>query len=198
VFQVRIHGRGGQGVVTASEMLALAGFEEGRHAQAFPSFGSERMGAPVASFVRFSDDPVRVREPVVSPDAVIVQDVTLLRQVDVLGGLRPDGYVVVNTVRTADDLDICPDLRRTHPGHVVTVPATEIAQRHVGRPVPSAALLGAFSALTGVVGIDSVVAAVRQRLPGGVGEANATAAAETYELVRAELRTAGESRAAAG
>ncbi|HEY7656045.1 MAG TPA: 2-oxoacid:acceptor oxidoreductase family protein, partial [Burkholderiales bacterium] len=104
MFQIRLHGRGGQGVVTGAEMLSIAAFVEGRHAQAFPSFGSERMGAPVASFVRFSDDPVRVREPVVSPDAVIVQDVTLLRQVDVLGGLRPDGYVVVNTVRTADDL----------------------------------------------------------------------------------------------
>jgi pyruvate ferredoxin oxidoreductase gamma subunit len=198
VFQVRIHGRGGQGVVTASEMLALAGFEEGRHAQAFPSFGSERMGAPVASFVRFSDDPVRVREPVMAPDAVIVQDVTLLRQVDVLAGLRPDGYVVVNTVRTPAELGICPGLRRSYPDHVVTVPATEIAQRHVGRPVPSAALLGAFSAVTGVVGIDAVTAAVQQRLPGRIGAANAAAAAETYELVRSTLRTAGESRAPAG
>jgi pyruvate ferredoxin oxidoreductase gamma subunit len=80
----------------------------------------------------------------------------------------------------------------------VTVPATEIAQRHVGRPVPSAALLGAFSAVTGVVGIDAVIAAVQQRLPGRIGAANAAAAAETYELVRSTLRTAGESRAPAG
>jgi pyruvate ferredoxin oxidoreductase gamma subunit len=156
------------------------------------------MGAPVASFVRFSDDPVRVREPVMTPDAVIVQDVTLLRQVDVFAGLQPDGYVVVNSGRTADELDICAQLRRSHPDHVVTVPATEIALRHVGRPVPSAALLGAFSAVTGVVGIDAVTAAVQQRLPGRIGAANAAAAAETYELVRSTLRTAGESRAPAG
>jgi pyruvate ferredoxin oxidoreductase gamma subunit len=195
VFQVRIHGRGGQGVVTASEMLALAGFVEGRHAQAFPSFGSERMGAPVASFVRLSDDPVRVREPVLAPDAVIVQDVTLLRQVDVFAGLQPDGYVVVNSVHSPEQLDLCPQLRHAFPGHVVTVPASEIAARHVGRPVPSAALLGAFAALTGVVAIGSVVSAVQQRLPGRVGQANAAAATETYELVRAHLPAAGADRA---
>ena len=148
MFQVRIHGRGGQGVVTASELLALAGFVEGMHAQAFPSFGSERTGAPVASFVRLSDDPIRAHEPVVAPDAVIIQDVTLMRQVDVLAGLRSDGYVVVNSTRSVAELAICPDLDRQYPGHVVTVPASEIALRHLGRPLPSGAMLGAFAAVT--------------------------------------------------
>ncbi len=97
MFEVRIHGRGGQGVVTAAEMLSLAAFDEGRYAQAFPSFGSERMGAPVVSFCRIDDHEIRTREPVMEPDALIVQDPTLLHQVDVFGGLqagrlRPDQH----------------------------------------------------------------------------------------------------------
>ena len=91
MFQVRIHGRGGQGVVTAAELLSVAAFLEGRHAQAFPSFGSERMGAPVVAFCRIDDRPIRVREPILAPDALIVQDPTLLQQVDVFGGMRPGG-----------------------------------------------------------------------------------------------------------
>ena len=99
MFQVRIHGRGGQGVVTAAEMLSLAAFDEGRHAQAFPSFGSERNGAPVVSFCRIDDRPIRLREPVAEPDALIIQDPTLLHQVDVFAGLRPDGYMLINTAQ---------------------------------------------------------------------------------------------------
>src|SRR5687767_14280837 len=97
MFQVRIHGRGGQGVVTTSELLALACFIEGRHAQAFPSFGSERTGAPVASFVRVDDHPVRSHEPVAAPDAVLVQDPTLLSSPGLLSGLSARGWLVLNT-----------------------------------------------------------------------------------------------------
>ena len=97
MFQVRIHGRGGQGVVTAAEMLSVAAFNEGRHAQAFPSFGSERTGAPVVSFCRIDDRQIRVREPIMEPDALIIQDPTLLHQVDLFGGLRPDGFILINT-----------------------------------------------------------------------------------------------------
>src|SRR5690242_21681029 len=100
MFQIRVHGRGGQGVVTAAELLSVAAFAEGRHAQAFPSFGSERTGAPVVAFCRLDDRPIRLREPVLEPDAVIVQDATLLRQVDVLNGLSDDGYLLVNTSGT--------------------------------------------------------------------------------------------------
>src|SRR5512133_2551521 len=91
MFQVRIHGRGGQGVVTAAELLSLAAFDEGRHAQAFPTFGSERMGAPVTAFCRIDDRPIRAREPIAEPDALIIQDPTLLNQVAVFSGLSPDG-----------------------------------------------------------------------------------------------------------
>ena len=105
-FQVRIHGRGGQGVVTAAELLSVAAFDEGRHAQAFPSFGSERSGAPVVSFCRISDPPIRTREPIAEPDALIVQDPTLLHQVDLFAGLRADGYLLINTSRSFEELGL--------------------------------------------------------------------------------------------
>lgn len=90
MLQVRFHGRGGQGVVTAAELLSVAAFLDGHEAQAFPSFGSERMGAPVAAFCRISDTPIRLREPVTEPDVVVVVDATLLHHVDVFAGLAPD------------------------------------------------------------------------------------------------------------
>src|SRR3954468_8893364 len=99
MFQVRIHGRGGQGVVTSAEMLSLAAFKEGRHAQAFPSFGSERTGAPVVSFCRIADHPIRTHEPVMAPDALLIQDPTLLHQVDLFSGLGHEAYVLINTSR---------------------------------------------------------------------------------------------------
>src|SRR3954451_20883066 len=104
MLQIRIHGRGGQGVVTAAEMVSIAAFEQGRDAQAFPSFGSERTGAPVVAFCRIDDHEIRSREPVLAPDAVMVQDPTLLHQVDLFAGLHPDGYVLINTTRTFDEL----------------------------------------------------------------------------------------------
>jgi len=106
MYAVRIHGRGGQGVVTAAELLSLAAFLEGRHAQAFPSFGSERTGAPVVSFCRIDDREIRLREPIAAPDALIVQDPTLLHQVGVFGGLVPGGTVLLNSSRSAEALGI--------------------------------------------------------------------------------------------
>jgi len=104
MFQVRIHGRGGQGVVSAAEMLSLAAFDEGCHAQAFPSFGSERMGAPVTAYCRIDDKEIRLREPVMQPDALIIQDPTLLHQVDLFNGLSPSGYILINSTRSFDEL----------------------------------------------------------------------------------------------
>ena len=101
MFQVRIHGRGGQGVVTAAELLSVAAFEEGRYAQAFPTFGSERTGAPVVSFCRIDDRPIRVREPIVEPDALIVQDPTLLHQVDLFAALLAFAGAAVALVAAA-------------------------------------------------------------------------------------------------
>src|SRR5688500_11894555 len=151
MVEVRIHGRGGQGVVTAAEMLSVAAFEEGRHAQAFPSFGSERTGAPVVSFCRIDDRPIRLREPIARPDALIVQDPALLHQVDLFRGLRPDGFMLINTSRSFVELGLGSWVGGFHREHLLTVPATEIAREHVGRPLPNAVLLGGFAALTGIV-----------------------------------------------
>ena len=188
MFQVRIHGRGGQGVVTAAELLSVAVFAEGRHAQAFPTFGSERTGAPVVAFCRFDDKPIRVREPIVEPDALIVQDPTLLHQVDLFGGLGPDGFVLVNTTRSFDELGLGEFVCRFRAERLVTVPATELARQHLGRPLPNAALLGAFAALTETVSLDAVAAAIREKFPGPVGEANVAAAEAAYEDVQTRTR----------
>jgi pyruvate ferredoxin oxidoreductase gamma subunit len=184
MFEVRVHGRGGQGVVTAAELLSVAAFLENRHSQAFPMFGSERTGAPVVAFCRFSDRPIRLREPIVEPDALIVQDPTLLHQVDLFSGVGPDSYVLINTSRSLDELGIGEFLGRFRAERVLTVPATDLARRHVRRPLPNAALLGAFAALTGALSIDSVTAAIRDRFSGSVGEANVAAAQAAYDLVR--------------
>jgi pyruvate ferredoxin oxidoreductase gamma subunit len=191
MVQARIHGRGGQGVVTAAELLSVAAFREGRHAQAFPTFGSERMGAPVVSFCRISDRPIRLREPVVEPDGLIVQDPTLVHQVDLFGGVGPDAFVLVNTERSFDALGLV-DLEERHvPDRLVTVPATEIAREHTGRPLPNAALLGAFAALTGWVALDSVCAAIGERFPGSVGAGNVAAATAAFDVVRGARVVAG-------
>src|SRR5210317_1188773 len=110
MFQIRIHGRGGQGVVTAAEMLSIAAFEEDRHAQAIPSFGSERMGAPVVAYVRIDDDPIELTEPVMRPDLLIVQDATVLHAVDVFSGMADDGFLLINTARAQSDLHIDDEL----------------------------------------------------------------------------------------
>ena len=142
MFQVRIHGRGGQGVVTAAELMSLAAFAEGRHAQAFPTFGSERTGAPVTSFCRIDDREIRAREPIAEPDAVIVQDPTLLHQVDLFGGLGPEGYILINTTRSFDELSLGEFSARFRPERLLAVPATELAREHLGRPLPNVPLLG--------------------------------------------------------
>ena len=183
MFQVRIHGRGGQGVVTAAEMLAVAAFLEGGHAQAFPSFGSERTGAPVISFCRIDGEEIRLREPILEPDALIVQDPTLLKAIDVFQGLKPGGYLLVNSNRTLAELGLTGVTAGLPAGHARIVPASDLALRHVGRPVPNAALLGAFAALTGIVRLDSVAAAIREAFPGRIGEANVAAAAAACEAL---------------
>ena len=185
MFEVRIHGRGGQGVVTAAEMLAVAAFLEGKHAQAFPSFGSERMGAPVVAFCRISDKEIRLREPIQEPDALIVQDPTLFKTLDVTEGLKNDGYLLVNTARSLSEIHVDALVARLPKGHVFASPATELALQYVKRPKPNTALLGAFAAEVGVVSLDSVCEAIRRAFPGRVGEANVEAARAAHALVSA-------------
>ena len=193
MFAVRIHGRGGQGVVTAAEMLSIAAFEQGKHAQAFPTFGSERTGAPVTSFCRIDERPIRVREPISRPDALIVQDPTLLHQVDLFSGLGDDGWFLLNTSRDFGELGLDEIVERLGPGRALTMPASEIAREHLGRPLPNAVLLGGFAALTGVVSMDAVAKAIGDKFKGSVGTANELAARRAWDLV--EERTAEVARA---
>ncbi len=186
MFQIRFHGRGGQGVVTAAEMLSVAAFSEGKFAQAFPSFGSERTGAPVVSFCRFDDRPIRSREPVTKPDALIVQDMTLLHQVDLFAGLSNEGYVLFNTSKSLDELGLGDYLVPFHRDRLLTCPATELALEHLGRPMPNAVLLGGFAALTNKVSLESIVAAITERFKGATAERNIAAATAAFQLVRDE------------
>ena len=184
MFEVRIHGRGGQGVVTAAELLSIAAFDEGRYAQAFPSFGSERMGAPVVAFCRIGDSEIRSHEPIEEPDALIVQDPTLIHQVDLFSGVNGDAFLLFNTTRSLGELGLAEIVSTLRPERVRTVPATEIARRCLGRPLPNAALLGAFAALTGAVSLGSVTDAIRGRFPEPVAAGNAAAAERAYAAVR--------------
>ena len=190
MFQVRIHGRGGQGVVTSAELLSVAGFREGRHAQAFPSFGSERTGAPVVAFCRIDTKEIRLREPIMQPDALIIQDPTLLHQVDVFSGLKRDGYMLINTNRSFDALGLGDFVKEFRHERLLTVPANELALKHVGRPLPNAVLLGGFAAISGMISLDSVIAAIRERFTGKIAEGNISAATEAYRFVLEEEKLA--------
>jgi pyruvate ferredoxin oxidoreductase gamma subunit len=193
MLQVRFHGRGGQGVVTAAELLSIAAFEQGRHAQAFPSFGSERTGAPVVAFCRIDDREIRLREPVIAPDVVIVQDPTLLHQVDVFQGLKPDGYVLINSRRSFEELGLEDLIRRFRPARLICVPASEIALRHIGRPLPNAALLGGLAALSGLIRLDAVAHAIRDKFAGTIAESNVAAATAAFEDVVRRVREVADA-----
>ena len=193
MFQVRIHGRGGQGVVTGAEMMSVAAFLGGRHAQAFPSFGSERTGAPVVAFCRMDDKEIRLREPIMQPDAIIIQDSTLLHQVDVLSGLKKDGFILINTTRSFEELGLGEFVKGFKPEHLLTVPASELAMKHVGRGVPNVPLLGAFAALGGLISLDAVQRAIDEKFKGAVALGNKAAAAEAYQIVMAQEKKAKET-----
>jgi pyruvate ferredoxin oxidoreductase gamma subunit len=174
-------------------MLSIAAFLQGSHAQAFPSFGSERTGAPVVAFCRIDDREIRLREPIMQPDALIIQDSTLLHQVDVFSGLKLDGYVLINTSRSFEELGIADIVTGRRAERLCTVPANELAIKHVGRPLPNAVLLGGFAALSGHIQLDSVIAAVREKFSGKVAEGNIAAATAAYEYVQHEMQQTKES-----
>jgi pyruvate ferredoxin oxidoreductase gamma subunit len=190
MFQIRVHGRGGQGVVTAAEMLSVAAFEEGRHAQAFPSFGSERTGAPVVAFCRISDKEIRSREPIIEPDAVIIQDATLLHQIDVFAGLKQDGYVLLNSHHSIQELGLDELLKGRMPERFCTLPATELGLKHVGRPIPNVPLIAGFAALSGTIKLESVIMAINEKFKGKVALGNIAAAEEAYLLVGKMMKEA--------
>jgi len=179
VKEIRIHARAGQGAITTALLLALACFEEGKEALAFPHFGAERMGAPLNAFVRISDSPIRDRSQIRHPDYVLVLDPTLLRGFNVVEGLKETGAAIINTHRSPEELKLDTSAR------VVTVPASRVAQEILGRADRvNTAILGAFAAVTGEVGLESLQKAARERFPGEMGERNARAMQATYELVK--------------
>ncbi len=183
MYQIRLHGRGGQGVVTAAEMLSTAAFMEGCFSQAFPSFGSERTGAPVVAFARIDDRPIRLREPIYEPDVVLVQDPTLLEQIDVCAGLRSDGYLLINSALSPEELGLKEIVDRLPVGHVRSVPATRFAMQEIGRPLPGAAMLAGYAAMTGNLKLESVQAAYGEAFSGKIAAANAEVARLAYEYL---------------
>jgi len=176
--EIRIHGRGGQGGVTAAELLAKAAFKEGKWVQAFPFFGAERRGAPVNAFARIADKPILIRSQVYNPDYVIVLDHTLLDVIDVTHGLKKDGIVILNTTKKPYETGI-----KNY--RVATVDATSIALKLqllvAGLPVLNTPMLGAFAKATGEVKLESVIEAIKEAWPGAAGEKNAKAATLAYE-----------------
>jgi len=180
VKEIRIHGRGGQGSVTAAELLAVAAFEDGYYSQAFPVFGVERRGAPVMAFTRVDEKPIRVRYQVYTPDYVMVQDPTLIPAgIDVLAGLKPGGMVIVNTARKPEEVGL-----KAENVEILTINATRIALKHIGRPITNTTMLGAFAGATGLVSLDSVIKAIEERFTDKLREVNVAAIKEAYEAIR--------------
>jgi len=179
--EIRIHGRGGQGSVVTAELLGIAAYEGGKYSQAFPYLGGggERRGAPVQSFVRISDNPIRIRCKVYNPDYVIVKDITLIELVDVAQGLKQGGLIIVNSEKSAADLGFLKGL------NVKTVPAKRIALETLGLPIMNTAIMGAFAAITGEFSIESIRKAVAQKFSGELSEKNIFAAQTAYEYVLA-------------
>jgi pyruvate ferredoxin oxidoreductase gamma subunit len=175
--EIRIHGRGGQGSVTAAELIAVAAFEDGKWSQAFPYFGTERRGAPVTAFARISDSKIRLRSQVYEPDYVIVQDPSLLSAVDVASGMKKDGLVIVNSEKDPSALKLNTDAK------VKTIDATSLAIEVIGVPIVNTALLGAFAGATGQIRLESVSKAIRGRFPGKIGEKNVEAVRRAFELM---------------
>jgi len=176
--EIRIHGRGGQGAVTAAQLIAEAAFREGKHAMAFPFFGAERRGAPVRAFARISDEPIYVRSQIYEPDIVMVLDPSLVEAPDVTEGLKEGGLLVLNTRKKPKDF--ASDSYR-----VATVDATGIAIEMglivAGWPVVNTPMCGAFVAATGEVSLDTMLDVIRAHWPGKIGEKNAQAAKLAYE-----------------
>jgi pyruvate ferredoxin oxidoreductase gamma subunit len=179
--EIRIHGRGGQGSLVLAQFMAIAALENGKYGQAFPFLGGggERRGKPIMAFCRLDDRPIRVRSRITDPDYVIVQDATILDEVDVEEGLKADGLVMINTDKDVSQLGL-----KTQ--NALTTSAEELARRVLGRPIINTALLGTFAALSKELSLESVLKAVRSKFPGELGEKNARVVTESYRQVLKE------------
>jgi 2-oxoacid:acceptor oxidoreductase gamma subunit (pyruvate/2-ketoisovalerate family) len=174
--EIRFHGRGGQGAVTAAELLAVSVAYGGKYSQAFPFFGVERRGAPVMSFCRVDERPIRIHQQVYEPDVIVVLDSSLDPKM-MSKGLKSDGIAVVNTKAQASETGIIAS-------KIYTVDATGIALRNLGRPIINTAMLGAYAKATGTVGLEDVIKAVRERFTGPLADKNARAVEECFNEVK--------------
>jgi len=179
--EIRIHGRGGQGGVTAAQLIAEAAFREGKYVQAFPFFGAERRGAPVKAFARISDEPILLRSQIYHPDYVIILDPALPEVIDVIEGLKENGIIIVNSVKNPEKLGF-------NDFKVATVDATGISLKLnllvAGAPVVNTPMLGAFVRATGEIKLESILAVIRERWGDVEGELNARAASLAYERLK--------------
>jgi pyruvate ferredoxin oxidoreductase gamma subunit len=182
LVELRWHGRGGQGAVTSAELLAQAAISEGKFAQAFPSFGPERRGAPVQAFNRIdSQEPVRIRADVTEPDVVVVLDPGLLSIVNVTSGLKENGMVIINTRKKAEQIRSEFGIKN----RLATVNATRIAREQLGVPIVNTTMLGAIIKATGAISKESIYAPLEKRF-GRLGERNIKAMETAYEEVAIE------------
>jgi pyruvate ferredoxin oxidoreductase gamma subunit len=175
--EIRLHGRGGQGAVTAASILAVAAFLDGKYTQAFPTFGVERRGAPVQAFVRIDDKFIRRRDQIYNPDILLVLDSTLFKVVDVKGGLKEGGLVIVNTNKTAKDLGL-------EGLNVKTIDVTKEAFAVLGRDIVNTAILGAFAAYTGEVSKESICEAIKEQFPEELAKKNIKLVEQVYEKAK--------------
>jgi len=158
MHQIRIHGRGGQGVVTAAELIAIAAFNDGKEAQAFPSFGVERTGAPIEAFARIDDKPIRTREHVYHPDILIIQDPTLLGAVDVAHGCHDHTKIILNSAKQKADINL--DVNKDN---LFVIDATKIALDEIGKNIVNTVILGAFAKSSGLISLEGLRKAVKQK-----------------------------------
>ncbi len=178
MIEIRLHGRGGQGIVTSGELIGFAAFSDGKYSQAMPAFGSERTGSPVVTYVRINDKPIRVRVPIYNPDYIIIQDATLLDSVPVLDGLKPDGLVIVNTKKSPAELGLNVN------SQIRTVPATELATETLGLPIVNTTILGIFAAASGEISIEGIRKAIEHRFPSELAKKNLAAAQKGFDFVK--------------
>ena len=181
--EFRWHGRGGQGAWTASELLARAAIHEGKYIQSFPEFGPERMGAPVKAYTRISDEPIRLHCAVYNPSLSIVMDPTLLATVKVTEGLDENGILIINSPK--DPKNMKEELKMKK-GKLWTVSGTEIALRILGRAITNTAMLGVVARATGIVKMESIEKAVRERFPEPLAEKNIGVIKEAFQEAKTE------------
>ncbi|MGE4357580.1 MAG: 2-oxoacid:acceptor oxidoreductase family protein [Candidatus Omnitrophota bacterium] len=175
--EIRIHARAGQGAITTASILGDALFEEGKYAYAFPHFGAARMGAPMNSFVRISDRPVRLRSQVYEPDYLLIIDPTLIKGFDVFKGFKEEGIAIINSEGNL----VLPEFKKQK---VFLIPANKIAQEVMGRPLGNTAILGAFCAISGLVKLESLIKAINKRFSGKVAQQNVEIAKRGYDYIK--------------